>query len=140
MESLLLVKREGVRKVAICPLEGESVADRFAATFSTTSRDGENVCAIDFVAANLLESDLYNKLENQVIFGCLGMVRIFNDDFICIITAISHVGTLLGKKLYRIDKVIFVSTTSGSTNSSTISLDTAAAEKRHMENIQTKVR
>lgn len=120
MELSLLVEREKPRKLVLSPCKRPESGTAYAVGFTNITSNGERVCKVDLIPTPDVTTELYERIVPHV-WGCLGLLSVCDgktalfistnslEDFVGVITAISHIGTIHGQKLFRIDRAQFIS-------------------------------
>ena len=68
-------------------------------------------CTARFQSADTFDASSFQLLYPKSIFGCLGLVMVDNEPFICVITECSALGVIEKSTIYSIDNVMFFSLT-----------------------------
>lgn len=115
MESRLLVSTDTTkaRRLAILPLQPSKessmvlVLERLPAT-----ADGSSInCTAKFQQASSFDAMNFRPLLRESVYGCLGLVHVENEPFLCLVSDCSPVGDLELSSIYRVNNVIFFSLT-----------------------------
>ena len=79
---------------------------------STATQEQSINCTARFLPSSSFDSDTFTPLMRTAVYGCLGLIQIEKDPFVCVITDCNPVGKLDGSTIYRINNVMFFSLTS----------------------------
>lgn len=107
----LLINRSNGRKIALVPESSEGKQAKYVLLFDKINKDKANSCGCTakFMPSIQFQKETYSLLHPTKIYGCIGLVNVDSEPFICLISDCKNVATPEGSEVFVINNVIFYS-------------------------------